>query len=687
MQFSLHLKVRQLFLSVGFSIFLIFCISLLYHFDFFRRADHLLYDHYFRWRGPVEPPGNVVLVLMDDKSAIELDRMHGRWSRSQTAMALHNLCRAGAEIIGLDMVMTARDSNPEEDRRLSDAIRKCNNVVLARISATPTTDGRKSLKIFREGMIGEGFIDAPLDSDNVWRRLNYFNARPLSDGSLEIIPAFALEVARTYLYLDYTVKERGDDYFILGGNGSEKHILLPKPEMLINFFGNYSVFESISYADVVHNRFDPASVRGKIVLIGSSLAMNKDKFLTPFSNYKNTDNFLEKKFKKIIKKGIDEKEPGVSCHAHAAECILSQQFIQPVESTWIFIFIFILGVAGGIFYLPNMAALWQYIILLCCIAGVLTISYFLFLYRMLFIEAVPLFSVVTVQFVSGTVLQKGFARKKAALIKSLFGKYVSSKVVEELVKGDMDVSFTGRNEKLTILFSDLRGFTGISETLNSKEISRLLNRYFDTMIPIVFQYNGTLDKLIGDAVMVFFGAPLKLSGHPVLAAQCALAMLEALENLRQGSEITGVSRLKVGIGINTGEVTVGNLGSLEFLDYTVIGDPVNVASRLEGLNKIYGTSIIVSEFTKSMLDERFLLRDLDVVKVKGKQDSIKIYELYGYSNRADKNVLFMLGLFQDGIDSFRNGDLEDSKHFFKKVLRMFPDDGPSLYYLKRIASN
>jgi adenylate cyclase len=288
------------------------------------------------------------------------------------------------------------------------------------------------------------------------------------------------------------------------------------------------------------------------------------------------------------------------------------------------------------------------------------------------------------QFWAGLTLQKSFQKKRTAFITTVFGKYVSPAVVKNLVKGDLSLSMEGQHKELSILFTDLRNFTAISEKLGAQETGRLLNDYFDRMIPLIFEHEGTLDKLMGDAIMAFFGAPLEVPMHPVKAAETALAMLESLDRWQAETTAEKVFPLRVGIGINTGDVTVGNLGSRDFMDYTIIGDAVNLASRLEGLNKVYGTRILLGEKTATTLDERFLLRELDLVRVKGKEVPERIYELMGWRSGAEPSLLSMVAAFSAGLAGFRRQQWSEARGYFGQVRNLFPEDGPAGLYLERI---
>jgi adenylate cyclase len=319
------------------------------------------------------------------------------------------------------------------------------------------------------------------------------------------------------------------------------------------------------------------------------------------------------------------------------------------------------------------------------VGGLIGVSHLVFQYRLLWIEAVFPVTILALQYLSGIALQRAYSRQKTRLVSGLFAKYVSKGVVTDILKGNIGVSLAGSSREVTVLFSDLRDFTTISESLAPQEIGLLLNTYFDAMIPIVFEHEGTLDKLMGDAIMAFFGAPGEVKDHPQKAAKAALEMTRRLADLKRGRSEKGIDKLAVGIGLNTGVATVGNLGGQLFMDYTVIGDAVNLGSRLEGLNKTYGTSIIVSEFTARGLDSRFVLRELDRVRVKGKAEPVSIFELVGLRENLDKETLDLMETFQAGLEQYRKREWEKARETFQRVLDSTANNGPTALYLERIS--
>ena len=657
--------------------------ALSYNRNAFQWLDHLFYDLHLKSVSNTTRPPKIVLVLMDEKSSVELQRKRGAWSRMQLAAALHNLCNANAEIVGLDMILSVPDPEPDVDNTLAKVIYNCNNVVLGRASSSKGVSDIPPLPIFQEGMIGDGFLDVAQDEDEVLRRIRFLNAKPLEDGGLMLLPSFALEVARTYLNIEFEFDFSKKDHFLMGGK-DDQQVTLPYPELLINYSGNYDNFSRLSYADVVKNRFQPETVAGKIVLVGSSLTIQKDFFVTPITRFSKSAGDYTGKFGKVVQEVKLQKDVGVSCHAYAVNTILSQSFISRANAMVLLAAILVAGLGSLIFYLPGVRILWGTLILLFALASFSYASHIAFTGRMLWVDIAPVVVLLIIQFVTGTTVQRYFEKRRTQMVTNLFGKYLSPAVVDKLVSDDITSTLEGHSREVTIFFSDIRSFTSISEKLGAKDTGILLNTYFDAMIPIIFDNSGTLDKLIGDAVMAFFGAPVHFEDHPDKAADASLAMLDILDELRK-RKLKGMENVNIGIGLNTGEVTIGNLGSEKFMDYTVIGDSVNLASRLEGLNKVYGTRILISEFTAGLLNDRFVCRELDRVVVKGKDEAVAIYELAGLMNSLDLEYKQAMQKFESGLLYYREMKWGQAEEVFGEVLKQYPGDGPSNLYLERIS--
>ncbi len=625
------LKRLQIRFSVFVAVLLAMVMVFVYLLGVFKPMDHLLYDLNFRLRGERPVSGKVVLVLMDEKSAVGLHRMR-HWSRMHLAQAITRLRDAGAEIIALDILLSAPDPDSMEDVALAEAITTAGNVVLARVATAPGVGEIASLPLFQEGMIGDGFIDLTPDMDDVLRRVHFFHARPLEDGSLQLVPAFSLEVIRAYYNLQYQLDFSQLNGFSMGVPPAA--IELPYPELAINFRGTYKAFPTISYMNVVMGDFDASQVRGAIVLIGSSLTADKDFFNTPITRMPSSRDMVLPAGLSLNVQGIyTPRDLGVACHANAIETMLQRDFIRPMERGYVAAGIFLMSVIASLFFMQGLAV-WQetglFFLLLVCIYAM---SFFVFSKWSFTIDTAAMSFGVLSQFLASLFIKKIFERRTVHLVGDMFGKYVAPAFVSKLVNGQVEPSLECVKKELTILFTDIRGFTTISERLGPQKTAAFLNYYFGKMIPVVFKYGGTLDKLMGDAIMAFFGAPIEYEDHAQRAVEAGVEMLHVLNEIRS-SGIEGTEHLDIGIGIATGDVTLGNLGSEEFLNYTVIGDTVNLASRLEGLNKTYGTHILVSSHTASKL-MGFTVREVGEVLVKGKTTPVKVYELMG---KGEKNA-------------------------------------------------
>ncbi len=317
---------------------------------------------------------------------------------------------------------------------------------------------------------------------------------------------------------------------------------------------------------------------------------------------------------------------GIEHHANAINTILNQDFLYKLSDRQNVMVMLALALLLGLI-LPRVS-----IIISIIFTAFITVLYGIGSF-MLFDS----YSVITA--LATPIIQCGLTftviityrvlteQKEKKYIRSTFSKFVSKSVVDELLKHPDKLKLGGEKKILTVLFSDIRGFTSISERLTPEELVEHLNIYLQTMTDLVFEYNGTLDKYVGDEIMAFWGAPIPMEDHALQACRSALKQMEALHRLNEQWIREGKPTLNIGIGLNTGPMVVGNMGSSSRMDYTLMGDNVNLGARLEGTNKVYKTNIIISEFTYEHVKDHVVVRELDLIRVKGKEQPVRIYEL------------------------------------------------------------
>ncbi len=559
------------------------------------KVGFISYDFHFFLRGSRPSDPRIVIVAQDDESVEWYKVRISDWPRSWHARLIENLNRQGAEIIVFDYDFS-KPTTTDEDHTFARAIRKASNVVLAN-RILSSGEVVHPLPAFADGALDEGFINFRPDRDGHWRRILY-----MAVGKNRYI-YFSLPLKVVEIYEDFPEDQRvlnSEDFL---GWGSHQ---LPYPDMLINFAGAEGSFPVLSYKDVMEERVDRKLVEGKIVLVGNTHSLGKDFFSTPTSF----------------------RMPGVEVYAHAVATIMNDAYIFTFFRGGTVVFIFVLGLAGGwIFFHSRTTVRMNLFIAGTALSFLILTGYYLFVHHHLWLDMVPLVIVVATNAGAGGLYQWAITHKREYMVKEIFGRYVSQNVVNIILSEDIPIQLDGHKAEVTVIFSDIRGFTNLSERLTPAEVGEFLNHYFEEMIRMVFIHEGTLDKLMGDAVMAFFGAPIFFADHPIKACRCALRMVSTLERLKKENMIKGIEEINIGVGLNTGEVIVGNLGSSQYIDYTVIGDTVNLGARLEKLNKEYQTNIIISEFTYQRVKEEFKCRELDLVTVRGKSKPIKIYEL------------------------------------------------------------
>ncbi|MFZ4403279.1 MAG: CHASE2 domain-containing protein [Pseudobdellovibrionaceae bacterium] len=380
---------------------------------------------------------------------------------------------------------------------------------------------------------------------------------------------------------------------------------------------------------------------------------------------------------------LEANYPGPEIHLTVLANLLEQKFIRTIDAEkWTMCgLIFLLGLVFSVLwsYVGAVMAFTSFAAVVLTIVGS---EYYLFFKKDILVSGFLPLQLLVLIFTIIIVIKYFSEEVKKKQIRATFSKYVSPAVVDELLHHSDNLKLGGRKQVMSVFFSDVRGFTTISEKLSPTDLSDLLNSYLSPMTDIVFNNSGTLDKYMGDAIMAFFGAPVATEQHAHQACRCALQSLVKLKELQEEFRRKDLPNIDIGIGINTGEMSVGNMGSNIVQSYTVMGDSVNLASRLEGINKQYGTRIVISEFTQARVKNEFISREIDWVKVKGKNEPVRIFELI-QEGAANEDLQKWLIDYQLGFDLYHKKDFTVALETFKKIFSAKPEDSVAELYIER----
>ncbi|MBI3448955.1 MAG: adenylate/guanylate cyclase domain-containing protein [Acidobacteria bacterium] len=586
----------------------------------FARAESALVDARFQLRGPLPPHADIVLVGIDEESAAHFGRRVSSITRSEYARAVTNLTRAGASLVVVDVVFAREDPVAAEDAALEQALRESGRVLLvADVSETNTAYPFAGL---RAEEIGEGFINLVPDDDGVVRRIPPPRITLVGDDTTMVLPIAAeAAVARAFPEGPPEVAIEAGTY-AFGGLRLETS----GTGILINFAGPPGTFPKIPLWRAIEGDLPPDVVRGKIVLLGSMHPLQHDQFTVPFHG----SRIAATTFRERTEVSGAEMY-GIEIHAHALDTILSRRPLVACDRNRQTLFFVALGVAAGLVFVILRLKPWPAAVsAMLGLAGWALAAQDLFTARGWVVDLVPGALLIGAPFVTGQMWHRALDLRRKREIEGLFGRYVSPAVAGLMIKDPTLVKLGGRKATLTIFFSDIRGFTSMSETLPPEEVAALLQEYFTEMTGIVFKHGGTLDKFIGDAIMVFFGDPVPMDDHAERAVRMALEMREAMEHLKETWRSQGRRTFDPGIGINTGDVFVGNTGSARRVSYTVLGDNVNLAARLEANAK--AAQILVSRATRDAIpdiDRKFVVEPLPPITVKGKAQPVAIFQVTG----------------------------------------------------------
>ncbi len=656
----------------------------------FFSLDNRLRDFMFVLRGALPKSQNVLIVDIDEKSLKE----HGQWPwrRDLFANLLYKLSDSGAGIIGLDIVFAEEDrSSPHRFAsrfpELSQKLENYDEILAKAFSQTPVIGGytfafekmdEKNVPMIPAVMIEKGaktstilqpegvVLNIEILQDALYSS-GFFNNTPDEGGMIRSVPlvmrydealypSLAMEVTRVYSGAKKVLITNDD-----AGVRSIKFGDFEVPtdsvgRLIVNYRGPSRHFQYIGASDVLSGNFNQEDIQGKFVLIGTSALGLMDLRSIPF----------------------DGAIAGVEVHANVIDNILSGDFLyKPADmilydliSIWIitFIFILIFSFIRSWFILP-MALLFLY--------GLFKLFFILLFEYGVVLNLLFPFIAYSLTLVISVGVDYIIASREKRKAKRMLGKKVSPGVMEYLLEHSEEDLVSSRELEATILFSDIRGFTTISEKIGSPDkLIHMLNDYMTPMVENIVKHKGTIDKFIGDAIMAYWNAPLSVENHADEAVKSAVEQIETLVDVNKRVTPKYDVAIAIGIGVHTGLVTAGDMGSQGRSDYTIIGDNVNLASRLEGLTKLYGAQVLISHATYLQLKRSYLIRPIDIVEVKGKSQAVEIYEVVCCNKNISKEEM---NAYLEATQKFRDSEVKSAYKLYSELQERYPSTLYALY--------
>jgi len=609
-----------------------------------QRMEWATSDLRFKIRGSRPTHPDIAIIKIDDKSLAELHQWP--WPRSIHAQLIRALQTDPPKALVFDVVFIEPfNTDPAGDRALIKATAQNPWVVHALffdLDGERVTHVSLPFKGLLNAVHKVGNVNAAVDEDGVLRQAVL--ERSVGDQS---VPLLSVAGAAVYLHepVDHLIGRMPKD-----GHG----------RMLLNYVGPEYSFNYISYVDVLSGKVPARSLKGKIVLVGSTATATFDHYPTP------TSSFM----------------PGVEFHANVIDNLLNDNALRLADLRWTYLAIGLFAVFCSLLlvrFSAGMGALGA-LALGLLYAG---LAQWLFVQHNWVIDEAGPLGTLWLSYVAIVIYRFFTEEREKRWVKAAFGQYVSPKVLEILMDDPSKLKMVGERRDMTVFFSDVAGFTSISERLNPDELVVLLNKYLSAMTEVVFQYDGYLNKYMGDGIMAFWNAPVKQADHAERACRCALKSMQRLKELNQELEKEGLVPLSARIGLNSGTMVVGNMGSMQKSDYTVMGDNVNLGSRLEGANKAFGSSIMISEFTYELVQDRFEVRFLDKIRVPGKAKPVKTYELLAEKGELEPHWQKSLVLYHEAIQFFADRQFDSARTKFLEVLAILGHDKPCETYIER----
>jgi len=632
-KFSKRIHVLSL---LGLLLTFFSCVLSIHSPQLIETSESLLLDYRFLLRNIIAPPAqpeDIVIVEIDERSLEKYGRWP--WSRELQGQLIEKIFDCSPAVLAVDIFYSEVESE-ENDKKLGKIIAaNSEKIVLAgafdfakeNTSFPPdflldsailkvrdysslgntlrVTNFKKAVEnIYTGGMIGHVLSPPDLDGKLRWEHL-YINYQD------EFYPSLALATSAKAMNVPIEEITIYGNYGV--GIGDTLVPTDPSGRIRINHLGGKGFFLHLSAADIISGEADPSLLAGKVTILGTTAISTFDFMVTPFLS----------------------RAPAVEKNATVIENLLHSRLIRAVPLSILILIIITTGTCLS-FLLPKLRAAGGIILSTSIILLFVILNVYLFTFEGKYLNFFYPFAnmaIITLFFGGYKYFNE---EKKSKELKRIFSSYVSPKIVEQLIKNPEMARLGGTRKEVTVLFSDIQGFTTFSESRDPEEVVSMLNEYFKVMSDIIFHWDGTLDKFVGDEIMAFWGAPTEQPNHAELALSCALDMSDQLDKLRAQWQAGGKAQIDCGIGLNTGVALIGNIGSPDkMMDYTAIGDTINLGARVEAMTRKYETRILITEFTQSKLAEtcarkdfeQIIIKEEDTVKVKGKAQAVTIYSV------------------------------------------------------------
>jgi adenylate cyclase len=580
----------------------------------FERIEYSARDWMMRLRGTQQTTGEIVIVAIDDFS-FSWTKYQWPWPRAYLAEIVEQINQGGGKVVGLDIILANPDKDPANDIAFAKALDKSRYAVTVMqiindpaSNYTLTTLSRPAAP-YMKVLDGTGITAFTRDEDAIVRGLQAYD---VYNG--EHYYNWVFEVASLYLGVE---KPTNPSETNITFNGQD--IPLRAGQILTNYSGPAGTFPTYSASDV-HDGIvleqNPEAFRDKIVLIGATTVTLQDVYPTPFSAQIPT--------------------AGVEIVASTIDTIIHCKYLHEAPP-WVAFFILLIAAMSAAFITkPGRSTAALATLLGIGIAGYLAICAAAFITTQYILPIVMPLSMLFLSVIIPTLEQAVSQEIEKRRVRALFSRFISPEMVDQMI-GTQDINSLNKRADLTILFSDIRGFTTLSEKLTPEGVVKLLNPYLAAMTDVIHKHGGTVDKYEGDAIVAFFGEPIQYKDHAIRTVSAAVDMLTELEALsakwiREGLASKGFN---IGIGINSGDVFVGMLGSAQRINYTIIGDNANLAARLQDQTKTYSWPILISESTYQQVKDEFDLEFADAVTVKGKTKPVNVYKVLGRKNAPE----------------------------------------------------